>query len=231
MRCFYCNKINTNYADLCESDTKHLFSVLRAKENCRIRLIDGKGGVAEGVIEKNRTISVRSFRQVREPRIKVHLYVSPPRKQKMDQLLSQCTEAGVWKIHPLFTENSVALPKKETTIDRWHLKLIEACKQSHNPFIPDIYPPIPFTEAVKNIIESGIEGFFGSTSFTNNNSTFTPQHSEVAWLVGPEGGFTSKETELMINAGFHGFSIGRWVMRVETAALAGIILLQNTFSP
>jgi 16S rRNA (uracil1498-N3)-methyltransferase len=226
MRCFFCNNLNTNYADLCDSDRKHLFSVLRAKENSRIQLIDGKGGLAEGLIKSNGAISIVSFTQLPPPQVKVHLYVSPPRKQKMDLLLSQCTEAGVWEIHPIFTKNTVALPQKETTVDRWRLKLIESCKQSHNPFTPQIYPPTTFNNAITQITELNIEAFFGSTNFNNCDSTPLPKQSELAWLVGPEGGFTQKETKLMVDAGFYGISIGKWIMRVETAALAGTILLQ-----
>ena len=226
MRCFYCKNLNTNYADLCDSDRKHLFSILRAEENSRIQLIDGKGGIAEGLIESDRTISIHSFMHCPPPRIKVHLYVSPPRKHKMDLLLSQCTEAGAWVIHPMFTRRSVALPKKETTVNRWRLRLIEACKQSHNPFIPQIYPPINFNKAVENIAESGLAAFFGSTDFANNSNMPSLNQTELAWFVGPEGGFAQEETELMINAGFHAISIGRWIMRVETAAVTGTALLQ-----
>jgi 16S rRNA (uracil1498-N3)-methyltransferase len=228
MRCFYCKNLSAkNYADLCDSEKKHLFSVLRAEENTKIQLIDGKGGTAEGLIESNKTVSICSTSQCEPPRIKVHLYVSPPRKQKMDLLLSQCTEAGVWKIHPMFTKNSVALPQKEATIERWRSKLIEACKQSHNPFVPQIYPPVTFSKAVENIGESSFPAFFGSTDFNKYNKIPSPNQSELAWFVGPEGGFTQKETELMVNAGFFGISIGRWVMRVETAAVTGTALLQR----
>ena len=227
MRCFYCKNLNSNYANLCDSEKKHLFSVLRAEKNKEIQLIDGKGGIAEGLIESDKTVSIHSVRQCDPPRIKVHLYVSTPRKQKMDLLLSQCTEVGVWEIHPIFTENSVALPKKETTIDRWRLKLIEACKQSHNPFIPQIHSPITLDKAVGNIAESNIAAFFGSTDFKKNNKIPSSNQPELAWFVGPEGGFSQKETELMINAGFHGISIGKWIMRVETAAVVGTALLQK----
>jgi 16S rRNA (uracil1498-N3)-methyltransferase len=226
MRCFYCENLNVGYADLYAPDKKHLFSVLRARENSRILLIDGKGGIATGVVESNRNISIHSFKQCLSPQTKVHLYVSPPRKQKMDLLLAQCTEAGVWEIHPVFTENSVALPGKETTVARWRLKLIEACKQSHNPFIPQIYSPVTFSDAIKSITESNIPAFFGSTDFNEKNRISPSSQSEVAWIVGPEGGFTQEETELMINTGFHGISIGKWIMRVETAAVTGVTLLQ-----
>jgi len=144
----------------------------------------------------------------------------------MDLLLSQCTEAGVWGIHPVFTENSVAMPKKEVTVDRWRLKLIEACKQSHNPFIPQIFPPMVLDNAIKNIVDSKLAAFFGSTGSMCNNGPLQKKREEVAWLVGPEGGFTQKETELMVDSGFYGISIGKWVMRVETAAVTGTALLQ-----
>ena len=228
MRYFYCENLEADYVTLSDSEKKHLFSVLRAEKNSKIGLIDGKGGIAEGLIEDDKSISIQSLKQVKPPQVKVHLYVSPPRKQKMDLLLSQCTEAGVWKIHPIFTENTVALPKKETTIERWQLKLIEACKQSRNPFLPQIHPPITFEKALKQIKKLNLSAFFGSTTPGEDKKTLlTSEQSEVAWFVGPEGGFSQKEIASMVNAGFEGISLGKWIMRVETAAVVGTALLQH----
>ena len=229
MHCFYCKNLNEQCADLYETEQKHLFSVLRAKENSKILLIDGKGGIAEGQIGKGKSVFLLSFKQLLPSQTKIHLYLSPPRKQKMDLLLTQCTEVGVWEIHPMFTEHSIALPQKETTVDRWRLKLIEACKQSHNPFVPKIYPPTTLKNAIKDIARSNLTAFFGSTGYNTNTIINKQPHNklEVAWLVGPEGGFTNNEIELMINAGFQELSIGRWIMRVETAAVVGTALLQK----
>ena len=228
MRCFYCKNLNNSYADLDEIERKHLFSILRMKEGSNILLIDGNGGVAEGLIGKDQNISLISFKQFNKPKTKVHLYIAPPRKQKMDLLLTQCTEAGVWGIHSMFTENSVALPQKETTVDRWQLKLIEACKQSHNPFLPKIHSPISFNTAVENVDAANLSAFFGSTNFDNSSiNKNSHEQSEAAWFVGPEGGFTEEETRVMIQAGFQGLSIGNWIMRVETAAVIGTVLLQQ----
>ena len=70
-------------------------------------------------------------------------------------------------------------------------------------------------------------GFFGSTDFAGNANNKCYKQPEVAWFVGPEGGFTEEETASMIKAGFQGISIGKWIMRVETAAVVGVALLQQ----
>ncbi len=229
MRCFYCENLNSTYADLSDFDKKHLFSVLRAKPNTRILLIDGIGNSAEAIIENNKVIKIEKKHQHQQPKVKIHLYVAPPRKQKMDLLLSQCTEAGVWSIQPILTENSVALPQKRDAVEKWETKLIEACKQAHNPFIPKIASCITFKEAVENISDCKITAFYGSTDFTKPSSLSLNISSttNIAWFVGPEGGFSKEELNIMQNANFHGLSIGNWIMRVETAAVIGTVLLQQ----
>ena len=226
MRCFYCENLKNKYAKIDKSEKKHIFNVLRMNEGSKILLIDGNGGMAEALIEKGQSISLLSFKQFDQPKAKIHLYITPPRKQKMDLLLTQCTELGVWKIHPMFTENSVALPQKEVAAARWKLKLIEACKQSHNPFLPEIHSPVSFSNAVKKVIDSNFIAFFGATDRNSDFYKNQQKQSEAAWFVGPEGGFAEQEKKTMIEAGFHGISIGRWIMRVETAAAMGIALLQ-----
>ena len=229
MRCFFCKNLNDTYVELSDFDKRHLFSVLRAKPKTKILLIDGLGNSAEAIIVNDKKIRIEKLYHHKPPKIKIHLYVAPPRKQKMDLLLSQCTEAGVWFIQPILTENSVAFPKKENVAEKWKTKLTEACKQAHNPFIPQIGTCITFKKAIQNIANSNITAFFGSTDFTKP----LPSHPNInnktdyAWFVGPEGGFSEKEIKSMLDAGFYELSIGSWIMRTETAAVTGTALLQQ----
>lgn len=246
MRCFYYPEIGDpgSVIELSERESKHLYQVLRANPGSEIRLLDGNGTLATAEIKEENVIVVSSRREVDPPNTRVHLFAASPRRQKMDQLITQCTEIGVWSITPVVTERSVALPHKKNTLARWETLAIEACKQSGNPFLPKINCPLSFEEAVEKVVEQKFNAYFGAvddTDYTGNGvSTGQPPRSssgvsaptpnsnlrkDYAWFVGPEGGFTEAEQQLMTTSGFNGLNLGRWIMRTETAAVAGAVML------
>ena len=98
MRCFYCENLKEgglSPADFSENEKNHLFKVLRGKLGEKIMIINGKGIIADANIIDKESIVVSNITKILPPRIKLHLFVAPPRKQKIDQLLKQCAEIGV----------------------------------------------------------------------------------------------------------------------------------------
>jgi 16S rRNA (uracil1498-N3)-methyltransferase len=228
MRCFFCENLEDNFAILNKADERHLFKVLRSEVGKEILLINGNGTLAEGVIASEKRIEIKNRQRYEIPARKIHIFTALPRKYRMDTLLAQCTEAGMWALHPIVSERSVVIPKKDNMIEKWNEKTIEACKQAHNPFVPKIHKTAKLTEALVYIKENKISAYYGSTKSVGCSSTLNDDNlSDVAWFVGPEGGFTEEEVELLEEGGVKGLSLGSWVMRIETAALAGIILLQR----
>jgi len=203
-------------------EAKHLFKTLRATKGGVIGLLDGKGTFAKAEIADSRKIIIRYVENYPEPAVKIHLFVAVPKRPKMDQLLRQCTEAGVWAVHPIITEYSVAVPDKIS--ERWHILLQEACKQAGNMFVPEIHPVCSLTEALSEIKKAGMSAFYGAVSPDDkkNPRTLSP---DTAWLVGPEGGFSEDEEREMLSNGVAPLNIGPYIMRVETAAVCGVSLL------
>lgn len=235
MRCFYCEKLALGIlsADqLPAREQNHIFKVLRGKEDSRIMLIDGKGSIAEAMIADRHSLNVLSVCSIPEPETRVHLFVAPPRKNQMDQLLKQSAEVGVWSITPIITERSVVKPEPESSPDRMEVLLQEGCKQAHNPFLPTIKPVKKLAETEAEI-RNFVHAFFGSTadcgtSGAHKSISGPAQISgDVAWIVGPEGGFTDAEEDFLTSCGAKALKIGSWVMRVETAAIVGIANLSN----
>ena len=224
MRCFYCENLREgelNSSDFSKNESTHLFKVLRGKSGDRILLIDGNGTVAEAEICKKETILVDKIKHLPEPKIKLHLFVAPPRKQRMDSLLKQCAEIGVWSINLIETERGVSQPAKESAFERMRLHLQEGCKQAHNPFIPKLTPPVNLSNAI--IAASDMDAsYFGSTSGkTSKLDSRKDKTINIAWFVGPEGGFTVNEEQQMLDAEIKPLSLGQWTMRIETAAITG----------
>lgn len=205
-----------------QSEMKHLFRTLRAAAGDLIGLLDGKGACAEAEITGDKRIIIRKLTKYPEPEPRIHLFVAAPKRPAMDQLLRQCAEAGVRSIHPIISCYSVAVPDKVS--DRWRSLLREACKQSGNLFLPELYPPCPLAQAIAEIKSAGMPAFYGAVS--KNAGKFSPVSGpDIAWLVGPEGGFSEDEERKMSASGLTSLHIGPYIMRVETAAVCGVALL------
>lgn len=228
MHCFYCSAIGPSgsVAMLDEHDHKHLFKTLRAAPGEKVELTDGNGIFAEAEVAAGRELRIIGREDFAAPPVRIHLFIAPPRRQKMDILLKQCAEVGVWSINPMLTARSVSAPEKEAVLERWRTLLLEGCKQSKNPFLPTIALPIDFAAALKLAHDRGYQGFFGSPRGELGLTPPLPAGSaDAAWFVGPEGGFTMEEEECLVSAGFGELRLGPWVLRVETAAVVGAALL------
>ena len=201
----------------------HLFRILRARPGETVSLLDGRGAVGTAVVEPDRQLRLESKRTVPPPVRRLHLYFAPPKKQKLDVLLKQAVELGVYELVPVLCEHSVVQPGESSVAGRWVDLLFEACKQSGNPFLPAVVSPMPFAAALDRACET-----CGALIVGSNRTGVFPDlgtASDVAFFVGPEGGFTDAETEAMFAAGALPLRIGDWTLRVETAAIAGLGVL------
>ena len=161
-----------------------------------------------------------SREQVPEPETGLLLYTAVPRKAKFNTLLKQAAELGVREIRLLLCERSVAAPEGS---DRWETLLQEGCKQSGNPFLPKIAPPVKLAAA---LAEFSGTGYFGAVENPGAEAP-RPAAGNVAWFVGPEGGFTAAEEEAMARANIHALNLGPYVLRLETAAVCGLAVLRR----
>lgn len=255
MRCFYCSTLLNGRIELSEQEERHIFSVNRLRPEEKLLLIDGEGLVVKAELLKNKTFKILNITREPEPEIKLHLFVAPPRKQQMDQIIEQSSEVGIWSITPIMTERGVSTPDKSNDNPRWKVKIIESCKQSHNPYFPKINQMLSFDEALKKVKELKFTSFFGSTEDSPNIElgTFMPKlegfsflekntgeldfnpptrchEQNIAWFVGPEGGFSTNEIELMKTNNVASLKLGTAIMRVETAAIVGAAYLLNSLN-
>lgn len=203
-------------------ETEHLFRVLRAAPGERFRLLDGRGGRAVAEVLPGKVLRVESREALPEPEKKLHLFFALPRRNKLDALLPACAELGVWELHPCVCARSVA---EGAPNDRWHLQLVEGCKQSGNPFLPRVAEPGPLLPCVRNAAASGMALFYGSVAAAETPTADSAR--EVGWVVGPEGGFTSEEEAALREAGVRPLNLGEWVLRLETAAVCGLAVLRK----
>lgn len=229
MHSFFCENIMSegSLAELEERDHAHLFKTLRAKPGEIIGLMDGGGSMAQARILEGKRLEVIEKKVIDAPEFKLHLYIAPPRRNKMDDLLRQCTELGVWSINPLISERSVSEPDSNSIKGRWRAIAIEACKQSGNPFLPEIRETVKFEKAVDSLASTMMPVYYGCVK--DGSPGLEKLKTEAALFIGPEGGFTEAEEASMAEKRFIPLRLGNWILRIETAALcvAGLLLFHG----
>lgn len=157
-----------------------------------------------------------------EPHPKIHLFCAAPRRKELDLLLKQCVEAGAWSINLLECERSVAIPDG-SALERWQTIAIEGCKQSRNFWAPIISPPVQLKSALAEL--NGNSNFcklYGHVA--HDKKPIIPQCSDYALFIGPEGGFTADEETLMESCGVMPWHFSHNVLRLENAAVCGVML-------
>ena len=203
-------------------EAEHLFRVFRARPGEKVLVMDGRGGRGEAeVVDKKQLRFLNLLPEIRQE-IELDLYCAIPKKAKLDSLLPQLPGLGVRSLHPLLLEHSVATGENSA---RWELLLREGCKQSGNPRLPLLYPPVSLDEALEEIRRSGAALYYGSV--TPADPGREAPGALRAWFVGPEGGFTALEEEKLLAAGGRPLKLGSWIMRLESAAVAGLAVLSR----
>lgn len=208
---------------LTAGEEEHLFRVLRARPGDRVGVMDGRGGVSDAVVQEDRSVVIVSRRQAEAPQIRLHLWCAAPRKAKLDEMLKQAAETGASSIRPVICERSVAKPEGS---GRWLSLLQEACKQSGNPFLPELLPPLPFREALETARRKGFTLCYGALE-QEPERPLPRESCDVVWLVGPEGGFSREEVHQLAAAGAYPVHLGPWILRLETAAVCGLAVLRR----
>lgn len=175
-----------------------------------------------------------------ESKIEVTLFQGIPKQGKMETIIQKCVELGVYKIIPVFTARTVVVDKDgkiQNKIDRWQKISNEAVKQCKRGIQPEVEDAIDFKNAVK-LLEQNKD---------NNNLIIFPYENEenltikdvlrmpregierVSIIIGPEGGFSDEEAQMLKSIGAHCVSLGERILRTETAGMATLAMVMYEF--
>ena len=220
---FFTDNIGTegSYVELSKDQRHHLFKVFRAVCGDEVELLDGRGTRALGEVDAEKNVIIKSVKKETPEEVKLHLVFAVPRKNQLDLLLKQAAELGVSELHPVRFERSVSQADGK---ERWTTLLEEACKQSKNPFLPQIHPAAGLEDKLNELSVRNIPVVFGAIRSETGKLKL---ENSAAWVIGPEGGFTDEEEQLMRAKGAIPLNLGPWVLRLETAACAGIAVLRQ----
>ena len=211
---------------------RHLH-VLRLRPDDEIVLFNGDGKAYPArldVLEKRRaTVEIlREEEADNESPLNITLVQAVSSGERMDFTLQKSVELGVNEIIPVESARSVVKlsgERAEKRVSRWQEIVISACEQSGRNTVPAVRPLLPFRRALQNLPDAEAKLLMGLNRSCRLNSLPPPR--SVVFMVGPEGGWTEEEERLAQEAGFQAVSLGRRVLRTETAALAAIAAMQT----
>lgn len=201
-------------------EAHHLAHVRRMTEGESVVLFNGDGReyFAEivGVGKKRVDLQVTRIDEVsRETPMAIHIACALPKADRGDFLIEKLTELGATSFTPLVTERSI-VKSDEAKLDKLRRAVIEASKQCGRNVLMAIRPAVKFDDWVKRV-----EG----TRWLAHPTGQSPMASAVESVtiaIGPEGGFSDREVELALVAGWELRSLGRSILRIETAAIAAV---------
>lgn len=204
---------------------RHATKVLRLKKGAGIELFNGEGKVATAEVSEvdGKTLRFQIQEESHPAALlpEIHLYQAVPKGKNMDLIIQKAVELGVAHIHPLLTENTVAISDQpEKKREKWQKIALEACKQCKQPYLPEVHAPLSFS-ALETIPDGErLVGALHPRAVPMKNALEkAPPRGVLTLAVGPEGDFSEREYERLEELGFQPVSLGKLVLRVETATL------------
>jgi 16S rRNA (uracil1498-N3)-methyltransferase len=224
--------VNTQI-ELTETVFHHWVKVLRARIGESATLFNGQGGEYEvSLIEINKksaSVSVNAFNpDNRTPTISTLLGQVMSKGDRMDYAIQKATELGVAKIQLLTSERCemrLKYDRDQKKLDHWQGIAIAACEQCGMNKVPEVLAPIALQDWLTSPLPNTKLVLAPNKDQVNVLADAT---SEVALLIGPEGGLSEAEIEASNQAGFINWCIGERVLRTETAPVVALSILNYT---
>ena len=218
------------------ADVNHVKNVLRMR-------VGEELNVSNGVDGKEYRCAIRAFHEAGEPAVecelrfikedgvelpaKIYLFQGLPKADKLELIIQKAVELGVYQVIPVETKRSIVKldeKKAKAKTARWQQISEAAAKQSKRGIIPQVQEPMSFQKALemakgmdlKLIPYELAEGMEKTRSLIES----AKPGQEIAIFIGPEGGFDEAEVEAAQKAGIEPVTLGRRILRTETAPLA-----------
>jgi 16S rRNA (uracil1498-N3)-methyltransferase len=226
-------------AALSGEEAKHCAQVLRAAPGDVVEVFDGAGRRARATVASvtRQRVGLRLEDPERVAPLvpRITLYQAVPKGKTMDLIVQKAVEFGVAAIQPVLTSHTVVRlepGEAQRKAEKWQRVALEACKQCGQDSVPVVHPPMSLAEALTGTVAGDLRVIAslapGAVPLRDRLRGTAPATADV--LVGPEGDFTRAETEAAIAAGFSPVTLGRIVLRAETATFFVLGALRYEFS-
>ena len=207
------------------SSSHHLLKVLRKKEGDKIILFDGKGNSCLGVItlisrSKLELEIIDVFERTLRSGVDINLGQSLIKSDPLHLVIQKATELGIVSFSPLITDHSVVRIKATKNRNlKWNLIARNACEQCGENWLPTIADPIDLDQWASTV-KSNLKIVLCPNA--DNKISDLEYKDSVSLAVGPEGDFTNYEVDSLTEKGFIPVTIGKRILRAETAAISAI---------
>ena len=231
------DQIGETYVTITGGDVNHIKNVLRMKIDEELLVSNGQDKDYYCKIESISDDEIKAvildeeFEGTELP-TELYLFQGLPKSDKMELIIQKAVELGVKEIIPVATKRCVVKldDKKEASkIKRWQAISESAAKQSRRTIIPEISSVMSFKEAINRAkeFELGIIPYenFKDMKETREVLKAVRKGIKIGIFIGPEGGFEESEVQYALENGIHPISLGKRILRTETAGLAILSVL------
>ena len=225
--------------ETCQLDTqqaRHASGAKRLHEGQRCAVFDGRGRVGRAEIisikkgQREVTIRLIDCHDVAPPQPFIHLATALPKGDRQSTLLNMATQLGMSAFTPLVCERSVVTPNRSWR-QRSERIMIEACKQCRRAHLPIVHEPVTPDQldgAAHRILLADRDGPPIQQVVHSMNCE---SKKTLVLAIGPEGGFTDNERQVMCELDAQPANLGDGVLRIETACIAMLSYVRLALAP
>ena len=218
-------------------DVNHIRNVLRMRAGEELLAADGQGSEYRCILRELQDSEIRAeicrkLSGSAELPSRITLFQGLPKSDKMDFIIQKCVELGVFRIVPVTTKRTVVkldAKKEESRRKRWTAVSESAAKQSGRGIIPEISGVQSFREAVEEAGELDVclipYEKAENMARTREILSGIPAGASIGVFIGSEGGFEEEEVREAMEAGARPITLGRRILRTETAGMAVLAML------
>lgn len=204
-----------------EKQSHHIKNVLRMENGDIIRVVDKDNAVFLVEISIEPNVSAKVLRPIAEfsEESDIIFCAALIKKDKWEFLLQKAAELGATKIVPLITSRTnfkMAEERRDKRVERWNKITLEACQQSNRVSRCEVEKPIKLKEISRFLSENNIVAYEGEKDVFLANLI---DEKSITFVIGPEGGLTEEEIEYLKLLDFRSASLGKRILRAETAGL------------
>ena len=229
---------DVDHVALGNDNLNYIKNVLRLKPGDPVTVFDGRQFEYETIIDHfssdSAILTITEKKEIRHSEIRITLAQSIPKAGKMEFIIQKATELGITTIIPVLSRRSIPkFPGNKMTakVSRWRKIAVEASRQCGRAVIPDIRDIVSFDDMVRLPGDNDCRIIFWEEETTRDFKTMlhndtVKNRKDFFIVVGPEGGFTREEVESARAHGFASVTLGTYILRTETVALAVLSILQ-----
>lgn len=232
MAWFFSESVSTPTHIITGENAKHISRSLRMKCGEELTICDKEQIRYDCVIEDINAdcVTVRvenSSPCEHEPDRKITLYQALPKGEKMEFIIQKAVELGAYEIVPVLSQRCISRPDEKSArkkTERWNKIALSAAMQSRRGIIPKVSNIISFEQAAQRAGSTAVI-CYEEGGVPMGNASQLEGRGDISLFIGSEGGFERSEVERILNGGGCAVTLGKRILRAETAPLAALSVI------